>query len=588
MRSKINKILINFCQNKTWKALLTGLNNMGRHKNTFNFASQRGFSLLVALIFVSFFGAVLTNFVYNRSGESLREEAKITGWQAAKIARAARIHVRNELMLNPNLKFTLDINSAGPQIIDLNTLTGSGLLPADFGNIVGGVDVTALSQEIQIIMANYPVDGDPALDSTVPTAYVYLIDSNRSDAGIVQEIVQAIRREEVAIAAPVFDEAGNNLSGACNGLGDSVVIWDSGCMGEIEFTALTGDANFIPGSLVIPAWRSVNFDTRVLMRTPQPEVTGMNTMLTELEMGDPLADCATNAASRIQVPNDGAGETDLCGAISDDIAAVTTAEADRRRDIIGTRHLTGNSYIAYQQGGNDVTIDSAGLRTNAASDEVYSMDVAGSLTATGDMKAFDGDINVTGATTVDRNVIVPTRVGQTITANISGTLTSNSMTSTDLEVFNTITTAAPISANTTNATPAANIADSMVTSTMQMDNNGTVNVSQNADLLGDTNVSSTSIAGTSSAGSYSYVTGNLSVQNLNVGGDSNVSDTTVVAGASAIGTLNITNGGDAQCAGDCPERIAFCEQNGGALGFDCCMRNIWNDTRYTCVSDGGL
>ncbi|PCI01890.1 MAG: hypothetical protein COB76_00275 [Alphaproteobacteria bacterium] len=553
--------------------------------NMFN-TSQKGFSLLIALIFVAFFGTVLTNFVYNRSGEVLRSEAVITGWQAAKVARAARIHVRNQLAANPNLKFNLDIDAAGPQIIPLATLTSNGLLPVDFANQRDGDDVTALSQEIVIIMANYPVAGDPALETTVSTAYVYLRDSERSNASLIQEVVQAIRRENVAIAAPVFNGA-VNMSGDCDGFGDSVVIWDSGCMGLAEFTALTGDAVFEPGSLVIPAWRTVNFDTRALMRFPQPEQSGLSTMLTELEMGDPLADCETNAASRIEVPSDEPGSSDLCGAMSDDIAAVSNGDADHRRDIIGTQNLSGNSYVSYQQTGMDVTLDSAtGARTNAVADEAYSFDLNGTLTATGDMKAFDGNINIAGNTTVDRNVIVPTRDGQTITANIGGVLSGAAMTSNSLEVFQTVTTGAPISANTASATPAAQVTGSLITSTMQMNTNGTVNVATDADLLGETDSQFMIVTGAGSAGSYSYVAGNLNAQNINITGDNNVSNTAVVGGVSTIGTLNVTNGNDSLCAGDCPKRVEFCETNGGALGFDCCMRNVWNDLRYVCVNDG--
>lgn len=562
---------------------------MGQSKNIYA-GRQQGFSLLVALIFVTFFGAVLATFVYDRSDVVLRDEAGVTGWQAAKIARASRIYVRNQLSANPNLKYVLDIAGSGPQVIPLGELMAASLLPSDFAVQGNGAFLTALGQEITVIMANYPVDGDPNLDSTVPTAYVYLRDSDRSNASLVQQVVQAIRREDVAIAAPVFNGT-TNISGDCNGMGDAVVIWDSGCMGTIEFAALTGDATFEPGSLVVPSWRAVNFDTRVLMRYPQPEVSGMNTMLTELEMGDPLADCETNAASRISVPSDAAGITDLCGSMNDDVTAVNDADADRRRDIINTRNLSGNSYIAYQQTGNDVVLDNeTGTRTNAATDESHSFDVTGNLTATGDAKAFDGDITVTGTTTLDRNIIVPTRIGQDVTANIGGVLTANGMTSDNLEVFNTVITPAAISANTVNAVPAANITSSLTTSVMQMNTAGaTVNVATDADLLGITEAQTTAISGASGVGSYSYVAGNLNVQNMMVTGNVNIADTAVVAGQAAIGTLNVSNaGGDAQCAGDCPGRIEYCEQNGGALGFDCCMRNVWNDNRYVCVSDGGI
>jgi hypothetical protein len=535
--------------------------------------SESGFSLLVALIFVAFFGSVLTTFVYNISGDTLESEADITGWQAAKIAKAARIYVRDQIVANPNLKFNLDIDAGGPQVVSLNTLSANALMPSDIARQAGGQFFTALDQEIIVIMANFPIDGDPNEDSTVPTAYIYLKDSPRADASLIQDVVDTARRQDVALSAPIFN-AGANISGTCNGLGDAVAIWDTGCLGEVEFTALTGEADFVPGSLLIPAWRAVNFDTRVLMRFPQPETTGMTTMMTELEMGDPLTDCDTNTASRIAMPSDSGAVSDLCGAMSDNSAATNNADADRRRDIIGTNAIQGGSYVAYRQAGNDVVVDNAGVRTNAPADENYAFNVNQDLTATGDMKIFDGNITISDNTQIDRNAIVSTQTtGRLVSANIGNRLSGDGLSTKTLEVINTVNTGSNISATGITATPAGRVTGTMVSQQLLMNTgNSTINVNGSGFMLGDTQSDSTIITGTGDVSGYSYVSGNLNANNVQVQNDAQTGNTVLVGGTTNISQiLNIRNGGGtANCAGDCPERIDFCT-NQGALSFEECM-----------------
>ena len=424
---------------------------MNKHNATY-LGREKGFSLLVALIFVAFFGAVLTTFVYSMGGKTLKDEAEITGWQVTKIARAARIYVRDEMVSNPNLKFNLDIDAAGPQIVPLATLADNALIPNDIARVEAGQAVSALNQDIVVIMANYPVDGNPNDDTTVPTAYVYLRASDRSDPSLIQHIVEEARRHDVSLSAPIYN-AGVNISGQCNGMGDAVAMWDTGCLGEVEFTALTGEAAFTPGSLLVPAWRAKNFDARVLMRFPQPEAVGMTTMLTELEMGDPLTDCDTNPASRIAMPSDDGAVSDLCGAMNDNVGAVVNANADHRRDIIGANNISGGSYITDRQSGNDVTIDVNGVRTNGTVDETYALNVSGNTIATGDMKIFNGDVNISGNTNVDRNAIVSTQTaGKIMSANIGNRLTAEGLSTKTLEVSNTVVTASNISSDSVSAT----------------------------------------------------------------------------------------------------------------------------------------
>jgi len=545
------------------------LRNMTQFNQHHIARQEKGFSLLIALIFVGFFGSVLTSFVYSRSGESLRNEAEITGWQIGKLARAARIYVRDQLVADPGLRLKL---AGNPQDVSVSDLVAAALLPNNFARTSDGSSFTALGQEIRIIMANYPLDGNPDDFNTVPTAYVYLVSNDRSNGSLVQDIVKEARRQNVAVSAPLFGSDGKIRGFKKSTDGDeefrtckdglAAVIWDTGCLSDAEFTDLTGDTILTAGSLVIPAWRSVNFDTRILMRFPQPEGTGASTMLTTLEMGDPLPDCKTNANSRIKIPSDtGESVTDLCGSESDNVGGTNMARVDHRRDILNTRDLTAHSYINHRQD-NSVFIGS-GSEENPRADRVglieQPLTVTGHLTAIGDMKVFGGDIDLKTQVTVDRNISVPTRADGTVevTAHI-GRLTANSMTSDKLDVAMDVSTEARISANDLKARgTTTSIDDTMVTNTMQMNKDAVITTTGGADMLGETIVNGSMIVdGETLAGyDYNYVTGELTAKNiLHVEGTFNAEKSAYIGKTTVPGRVDITNGGSAQCRGDCPLR----------------------------------
>lgn len=527
--------------------------------------NQKGFSLFIALIFVAFFGSVLTGFVYSRSGESLRDEAEITGWQIGKLARAARVFVRDEYVANPNLRAELALS--GPRDIPVEDLIEASLLPTNFARTSGSEAFTALGQEIRVIMANYPLDGDPSDLRTIPTAYIFLANNHRTSGSLVQDIVQAARRQNVAISAPLFDPDGNNMSGTCNG-GPSVVIWDTGCMSEEEFTRLTGEPEFAVGSLVVPAWRSVNFDTRILMRFPQPEGTGASTMLTELEMGDPLADCDTNPNSRIKIPSDTDGTTELCGAMSDDVAQADNALADRRRDMLNTRNLEAQTYVAYGQTGMGVVIEpGTNARINKTQNEV-SLNVDGGVVATGDMKTFGGNMTLSGNIGVDRNIAVPTNDDGVVkvTARIGGTLTANTLTSTELEVMNPVSTDARVRAQDVFASGGTSVGNVMVTDNMYMNGNGsTITTTGGANMLGETNINAMTVTGASAISNYTYVTGELNTSGLAVNSNVNAAKSAYI-GRTTTERVDVTNGGSANCRGDCPLRTRYAIEQGALNG----------------------
>ncbi len=135
---------------------------------------QQGFSLAVVLMLITVLGGVLVGLTNNNRG-AVRQDAEISGWELAQIARAARIFSRNQIMAIPTLAQDLSLTGLGPQEISINSLIGDAMLPSGFLRQNGGVYQTALGQNIRIILANYPVDGDPNDVTTVPTAYISLM-----------------------------------------------------------------------------------------------------------------------------------------------------------------------------------------------------------------------------------------------------------------------------------------------------------------------------------------------------------------------------------------------------------------------------
>lgn len=534
---------------------------------------NNGFSLAIVLLLITVLGGFLGGIVINSGGQSTRLEAEIAGWEGAKIARAARIFVRDELANNANLANELNATlGTGPRDIPVSTLIGEAMLPNGFAREQGGEFFNALGQRIRIIMANFPVDGDPALDTTVPTAYVYYENSNKSNGSLIQDIVQEARREGVAVSAPLFN-GGANISGDCNGEGDSAVVWDTGCMSDLEFTALTGD-NFVEGSLIIPAWRSVNFDARALLRFPQPESTGFPTMLTELEMGEPN-DCDTNPNLFITIPaDDGTPDaSEICSSVSDSGATI-----DNRRDIIGVRNIEAESIIANPQVGDDVFIDTTTGIATVRANETHALDIAGSLNATGDAKVYDGDVTVTGDLIADKNIFVTrTDAGTPLSASIGSVRTGNSTSDglivterPDLE--GNIAVQGDVAIN-----GAVNVSNSLVTQNLQMTGGAAnnMNVSGDANMLGSSQFQTVNISGAGSTGSYSYVSGEFNTSNdLTVNGSVNSSDSLSFLGTTTVSTMNVYNPNgsiDAECLDDCPQRELdeFCRNITGMTYAEC-------------------
>ncbi len=561
---------------------------------------QDGFSLLIALLVVGVVTGVLTVFIQSQSGEVKRNEARIAGWEGAEIARAARIYARNEMIIRPNLVVDLDpVAGTGPELITVNDLINDGLLPPNFARIDGGGNViNALGQPIRIFMANYPVSGDSALETTVPTAYVIFDDIPTVSPSEVQDIVQSIRARDVAVSAPVFNGAAN-LTGACNGGGNTTALWDSGCLDTADYLTLTGGA-FVPGTFVIPVWRSESFDTRAVMRFPQPEQAGLQTMLTDLTMAT-MNDCIADPTQFITTTNDdgSTSPTTLCSAVSDDSATNT----DNRRSILNVANIeNSNGLIINPQASLDVNVANDGTVTiddptaidfNENSDFI----VATNFDGTGDARIF-GTTTIGGDLGADKTITVLDNSGGTAGSASVGTLEGFNSISNGLTARNTVTFDNDISVLTD--INAVNLLDATEVSAQSIQTNtpATINVNNFALVPDPTSpvtsvnnlvVTSTSnIAGTSE----SLIVERITAENVDIGGtldlSSNILDVesgnmTVVGNVSStridVGDGNPSTSIGAKCDNDCPKRsvVTLCNTQQAA--------GLWPVFGYTTLQD---
>lgn len=398
---------------------------------------QNGFTLAVALLIVGLISGILATIIQTQTSGKREQEARIAGWQAVQIARAARLHVRDMITFaDPAQIAALGASTAREYVailaneadatareIDIADLIAENLLPANFARTDADDNyVNTLGQRIHVLMGNYPLQGDPADENTIPTAYVYFAEDavNPVSSGeLTQVVVQGARAEGVPVSAPLYNN-GVNLSGICdtlNPINDAhpvTVLWDSGCLDDLEFLSLTGEPYRI-GSFVLPAWRSVNFDTRAVMRYPQPEQTTLQTMQTDLVMAAMESDCVTNS---ILIPSDNDADnngiledmdTYVCGAQSDDV----TTSTDNRRSILNVSDLLSTSLIIAPQSGDDVATGGAD-----AADNAHDLFIGGNLTVNGDTKVYDGSTTIDQNLSVSKNITVSSDGAFPATSNI--------------------------------------------------------------------------------------------------------------------------------------------------------------------------
>jgi len=518
-------------------------------------SAQNGFSLALALVFAGVLASVLASLSFVQRSENIRREAEIAGIEGAKVASAARVYARNQFVTRPNLVNDL---ATATEEVTVADLINAALLPPNFmRQNASGDYLNALGQPVRIFMANYPVDGNPADNSTVPTAYVIFEDTGKTNPNIMQNIVQSIRAYDVAVSAPVYSGS-VNVTGSCDGGADTIALWDTGCLDTNDYVTLTGGESFAPGSFVIPVWRTVNFDTRAIVRFPQPEQTGLQTMFIDLEMAN-MRDCDANDdgvldQNLVTVPSDsGSVTTELCDAISDDVAALV----DNRRDIVNINNMSSVSAILIDpQTGADMR---QGVATPIADNTEDFALLGDMIVDRGDGTVFSGDTLVGNALSVDKNLIVSGGASATApaTARVSGDISSGNGAFNDITVSQTYQGNRVGISNTMSNTNNVTISDNFIIQDLTRNPagaNAEVTVGNNAAIGGTLNVNDMLVTGNTNISGYSVITANTITDNATVSGGLTSNALINVNGRIDTPLIDITNGGSAECIGDCPRR----------------------------------
>lgn len=358
--------------------------------------SQSGFSLMVVLAFVGLIATIIVFTVMETRGKVQRDQAQAAGWHLAKIARAARIYVRDrsldaaDSVNHPYHKSRL---ATGIRV-DFNNIINAGLLPDNF------TDTNILGQTVEIYAGLSPVTdggtirlGTPGDEHAVATAYIYLtpVTLTQKQPELMQELVSGAKQSGLYVDTPLYDKDGNIVSGDCDGDGAAdVALWDTSCLDSADFTTITAKA-FTQGGLMAPTWRTNDYDNRAVMRYPQPENPGWATMMTTLEMAPPMvnADNECNSFVELTIPDGRGGsmkqQTALCHVHND------TGSADQRVDIVDANSLHALTIVAADQGGSEAQYD--------ASTGVTSYGVTDARTVAGDTSqeviGVNGPINTT-------------------------------------------------------------------------------------------------------------------------------------------------------------------------------------------------
>ena len=512
---------------------------------------------MLALIFVAFFGGILVTIARFNASEVRKTEASVAGWEMVELAKAARLYMRDQYAVNPAIRTT----AATPNIIPYSALLSGGYLPSNFGSRTdaGGNPINALNQRVYVIMTNWSptgIGGDVTNPATVPSAFVYFAPGGKASNDLMVDIVSAIRQQNVALTAPLWDTTNTNRSADCRGGGPAVALWDTGCMPPGEFATLVGplglSTTFAPGGLLMPAWKAVQPDLRAVLRYPQPENPGYATMLTDLGMGTPTGDCTVDANQVHITTTDATGNiiqtsTNVCDALSD------TVTADMRFNIDHVGNFMAQRLVAMPQA-QDYGVESANIGT--ANDD--SMRVNGDVNLGSDLRIYNTkDLPAgvparydvpNGTVVIERNIYTYSKlVSQKGHAKIGTIATAQSLVSDNLSsnVFKSLTTSNNPDGST--SAPQMNV-------TSHTDLTGHLQVSPTTDptvpseLITDTmNGANAEVHVTDTTGTQAQITGTLDAHNSTVS-VTGANPAAAVGGYTAVtgeisnaGTVNVTS-----------------------------------------------
>lgn len=391
---------------------------------------EAGFSLLIVLLAISIIGGAFSSMLWYRSDAAIQRQAYAAGWQAFEIAKATRVFVRNATLNPVNLTSGVacctqaQVQAQGGFIaIPLQDLINAGHLPAGFNAR------SPLDQQFTAYAGSYPLVPNPLAAGFPITGYLTSLTAgggNRAasvaSARTAAAMMQGAREAGLSSSAPLV-VGGINQSEDCNPGDPAVVIWDTGCIGQTEWANATNtiSAGGIPinaGDIIVPTWRAIDHDLRALMRYPQPENVGANTMLTDLHFGD-----ATNFAAnpdtagndnRVNINNlNGLDVSQLV--LADQGAGVNVAGSENEQGLAFSSGALTFNQLVMSVGGNVVAQQDMTATTGAELGQALVGDgqvniasglsaddliVTGDVTMNGNAVSLNsGNMSVTGATT---------------------------------------------------------------------------------------------------------------------------------------------------------------------------------------------
>ena len=554
---------------------------------------QNGASLAIVLLFVGVVLAAIASFYKSQNTKTPNNLTEIAAWEGVQIARAARLYVRNEIAgAGINAQETVAIASAISPRITIDNLVANNLLPENF--MATRVDAlgnytNTLGQRIEIIQQNFPLGGATNDPATVPTAYVIFHENpdidDVTEANLMRDIVTTMQRMDLTLYAPIFN-GGANISNNCRGE-PSIAYWDTNCINNTDYNILTSGADFTQGNLLIPAWRTVNFDTRAIMRFPQPEQAGLNMMLTDLSLGS--LNCAANV--RINDPTgDGMmGDLNATNPICETNDDDPIAGDDNRRSILRPGFIEADNLILDPQAGvdvyrydptniNPVTGEMNPIIKGAEDSDVTipgNLIIQNGETRIFGMSAATG-LQVTSSTTVASNVILPNgSVTQIDTAQADITNASRlnlANSNIDTNAFVNIDEFHANAGLTSNNNLTSEMMNITPGNSFQIDA-GNLSVHTFSGLINNVNVNGTN---TIQGSGYSFATRQLSANSITANDTLTTNDIKLQNPSNSAVSIDASNdAGTASCKGSgCPRRSAqaFCSNyasKGYTTKIDC-------------------
>jgi hypothetical protein len=579
---------------------------------------QKGVALLLALVFVTFFAAIVASIATSNNKETFSGEAETAGWQLVQLAKAARLFVRDDMAADA---YVARQKAAHLYYVPIQTLKDAGYLPENFGRKVTGTYtysashivgrdysylngdryLNALGQEMHVIVTLWSnkvgsFSPDQHDISNVPVAFAYFqnTSNSRSTPGLASKMAEAARTLGVPITATIFKDA-VNISSLCKNQWASI-IWDTGCLNTGAVAVLANHAGltpnfFQPGEILMPSWKATQQDTRVVMRFPQPDNPGYSTMLTDLKMGQPVIENCPNTADQVSVnTTDSSGNsvstpTGLCKTVSD------SGAVDNRRDILNAAYLGAERVIAEPQSA-DFGVEIANIGTS--NEEV--LNVSGNLLLNNDLRVnnvlpLPGGITErlsipNGTIAVDRNAYLYSQnssykgvvtidnavnADSIVTGDFStGSLVSTSNGANGANASMSVTNQTTVNGKTLGNNTVQIISDTMTANSAKItasDNTGKVQITNTLDLSNSANLT---VNGTQKipGGDYTVISGNIdtvqdvivtdNAQFLSSNGSLLVNTTKNTAGSSGSTKMPVLNTSDCleglNVSNACPNR----------------------------------